>query len=256
MLSNPAAREGVRDIGPQANLLIPGLNPLLPWTYGWIALVVTIVIHEVGHGIVARVYDAKVESTGLVLLLIFPIGAFVNIQREELEKTPLRRKCSILTAGPLNNMILAVASLIALYFVVSNLSPLPGFDETPSVMVGEVRSGSLAEQMGITQRSTIQSIEGKDITDLNDVGEVLRSSEGETIDVMWKDGKGNVFTKSGQNENGLLGVTIISVGSPSETLDNYNKAFLYPSGYIFMLTPTTLEGPFNVPYSDSMASKY
>ncbi|MGC2563626.1 MAG: M50 family metallopeptidase [Nitrososphaeraceae archaeon] len=256
MLSNPAAREGVRDIGPQANLLIPGLNPLLPWTYGWIALVVTIVIHEVGHVIVARVYDAKVESTGLVLLLIFPIGAFVNIQREELEKTPLRRKCSILTAGPLNNMILAVASLIALYFVVSNLSPLPGFDETPSVMVGEVRSGSLAEQMGITQRSTIQSIDGKDITDLNDVGEVLRSSEGETIDVMWKDGKGNVFTKSGQNENGLLGVTIISVGSPSETLDNYKKAFLDPRGYLFLLTPPTLEGPFPVPYSDSMASKY
>ena len=83
-------------------------------------------------------------------------------------------------------------------------------------MVGEVRSGSLAEQMGITQRSTIQSIDGKEITNLNDVGEVLRSSEGETIDVIWKDGKGNVFTKSGQNENGLLGVTIISVGPPSE----------------------------------------
>jgi membrane-associated protease RseP (regulator of RpoE activity) len=255
MLSNPAAREGVRDIGPQANLLIPGLNPLLPWTYGWIALVVTIVIHEAGHGIVARVYNAKVESTGLVLFLIFPIGAFVNIQREELEKTPLRRKCSILTAGPLNNMILAVASLIALYFVVSNLSPLPGFDETSSVMVGEVRSESLAEQMGITQRSTIQSIDGKEITNLNDVGDVLRSSEGGTIDVIWKDGKGNVLTKSGQNENGLLGVTIISVGSPSETLDNYKKAFLDPRGYIKLLIPPTLEG-IPVPYSDSMASKY
>lgn len=255
MLSNPAAREGVRDIGPQANLLIPGLNPLLPWTYGWIALVVTIVIHEAGHGIVARVYNAKVESTGLVLFLIFPIGAFVNIQREELEKTPLRRKCSILTAGPLNNMILAVASLIALFFVVSNLSPLPGFDETSSVMVGEVRSGSLAEQMGITQRSTIQSIDGKEIISLNDVGEVLRSSKGETIDVIWKDDKGNVFTKSGRNENGLLGVSINGTISPSDALDNYKGAFLDPRGYIQLLIPPTLEG-IPVPYSDSMASKY
>jgi Zn-dependent protease len=255
MLSNPAAREGVRDIGPQANLLIPGLNPLLPWTYGWIALVVTIVIHEAGHGIVARVYDAKVESTGLVLFLIFPIGAFVNIQREELEKTPLRRKCSILTAGPLNNMILAVASLIALFFVVSNLSPLPGFDETSSVMVEEVRSGSLAEQMGITQRSIIQTIDGKEIISLNDVGEVLRSSKGETIDVIWKDDKGNVFTKSGRNENGLLGVSINGTISPSDALDNYKGAFLDPRGYIQLLIPPTLEG-IPVPYSDSMASKY
>lgn len=255
MLSNSAAREGVRDIGPQANLLIPGLNPLLPWTYGWIALVVTIVIHEAGHGIVARVYNAKVESTGLVLFLIFPIGAFVNIQREELEKTPLRRKCSILTAGPLNNMILAVASLIALYFVVSSLSPLPGSDENPSVMVGEVRSGSLAEELGITQGSTIQSIDGKEIVSLSDVGQVLRSSEGETINVIWTNAEGNVFNKSGQNVNGLLGVTINGTISPSDALDSYKGAFHDPRGYIRLLIPPTLEG-IPVPYSDSMAPKY
>jgi membrane-associated protease RseP (regulator of RpoE activity) len=255
MLSNSAAREGVRDIGPQANLLIPGLNPLLPWTYGWIALVVTIVIHEAGHGIVARVYNAKVESTGLVLFLIFPIGAFVNIQREELEKTPLRRKCSILTAGPLNNMILAVASLIALYFVVSSLSPLPGSDENPSVMVGEVRSGSLAEELGITQGSTIQSIDGKEIVSLSDVGQVLRSSEGETINVIWTNAEGNVFNKSGQNVNGLLGVTINGTISPSDALASYKGAFHDPRGYIRLLIPPTLEG-IPVPYSDSMASKY
>jgi Zn-dependent protease len=253
MISNSAAREGVRDIGPQANLLIPGLNPLLPWTYGWIALIVTIIIHEAGHGIVARVYNAHVESTGLVLFLIFPIGAFVNIQREELEKTSLRHKCSILTAGPLNNMILAAASLIALYFVVSTLTPLPGFDESPSVMVGEVRSGSLAEQLGITQRSIIQSIDGQEIMNLNDVGETLRSSEGKDIQIIWKDGKGNVLTKYGRNEDGLLGVTIIVVGSPSDALDNYKRAFLDPRYYISLLTPPTLAP---VPYSDTMAPKY
>ena len=255
MLSNSAAREGVREIGPQANLLIPGLNPLLPWTYGWIALVVTIVIHEAGHGIVARVYNAKVESTGLVLFLIFPIGAFVNIQREELEKTSLRHKSSILTAGPLNNMILAAVSLVALYFVMSTLSPLPGFDERPSVMVGEVRPGSLAEQIGITQRSIIQSIDGQEIRDVSDVGEVLRSSNGKNIEVIWKDG-GNIIKESGQNENGILGVTIIGMGSPSEALDNYKKAFLDPRGYLLLLTPPTLEGPFPAPYSDTMAPKY
>ncbi len=256
MLSNSAAREGVRDIGPQANLLIPGLNPLLPWTYGWIALVVTIVIHEAGHGIVARVYNAKVESTGLVLFLIFPIGAFVNIQREELEKTSLKHKCSILTAGPLNNMILAAVSLIALYFVVSTLSPLPGLDESPRVLVGEVRHGSLAEQLGITQRSIIQSIDGQEIKNLNDVGEVLRASEGDEIEVIWKDARGNVLTESGRNENGLLGVTIIGIGSPSDALNNYKRAFLDPRGYLLLLTPPTLQGPFPAPYSDSMASKY
>jgi membrane-associated protease RseP (regulator of RpoE activity) len=256
MLSSPAAREGVREIGPQANLLIPILNPLLPVTYVIVALVVTIAIHEAGHGIVARVYGAKLESTGLVFFLIFPVGAFVNIQKEELEKTSLRHKCSILTAGPLNNMILAAVSLIALYFVVSSLSPLPGLDESPRVMVGEVGPGSLAEQLGISQRSIIQSIDGQKITNLNDVGQILRASEGEDIEVVWSDGKGKVWAKYGRNENGLLGVTIIGTGSPSDTLNNYKRAFLDPRGYLALLTPPTLEGAFPVPYSDTMASKY
>ena len=253
MFSNSAAREGVRDIGPQANLLIPGLNPLLPWTYGWIALVVTIVIHEAGHGIVARVYNAKVESTGLVLFLIFPIGAFVNIQREELEKTPLKHKCSILTAGPLNNMILAAASLIALYYVMSTLSPLPGFDEEPSVIVADIRPGSLAEQLGITQGSKIQSIDGQKIENLNDVGKVLRSTEGKDIEVIWEDDKGVVTAKSGPNENSLLGVSIRMEASPSVVLEGYKGAFLDPRGYLSLLIPPTLAP---VPYSDTMASKY
>jgi Zn-dependent protease len=256
MFSNSAAREGVRDIGPQANLLIPGLNPLLPWTYGWIALVITIIIHEAGHGIVARVYNAKVESTGIVLFLIFPIGAFVNIQREELEKTPLKQKCSILTAGPLNNMILAAASLVALYYVVSTLSPLPGFDEEPGVIVADVRPGSLAEKIGITQGSTIKSIDGQKIENLNDVGEVLRSTNGKDIEVMWEDDRREVFIESGRNDNSLLGVSIRMEASPSVVLENYKGAFLDPRVYLFLLTPPTLDGPIPVPYSDSMASKY
>lgn len=255
MFSNSAAREGVRDIGPQANLLIPGLNPLLPWTYGWIALVVTIVIHEAGHGIVARVYNSKVESTGLVLFLIFPIGAFVNIQREELEKTPLKHKCSILTAGPLNNMILAAASLIALYYVMSTLSPLPGLDEEPSVIVADIRPGSLAEQLGITQGSKIQSIDGQKIENINDVGEVLRSTEGKDIEVIWENDEGVVFAKSGQNENSLLGVTIRMEASPSVVLEGYKGAFLDPRAYLSLLVPPTLD-IIPVPYSDTMASKY
>ena len=118
LFSNDSARAGARDLGPQSNILIPGLNPILPWTYGWAALIVTIVIHEAGHGIVARVYNTKVESTGIVLFLGIPVGAFVNIQQDELNKTTFKQKSAILTAGPLNNMIMAGISLVLLFFVV------------------------------------------------------------------------------------------------------------------------------------------
>jgi hypothetical protein len=45
-LSNDRAREGVRAVGLEANLLIPGLNPYLPVAYGLVALIITIIIHE------------------------------------------------------------------------------------------------------------------------------------------------------------------------------------------------------------------
>ncbi|MCI0561834.1 MAG: site-2 protease family protein, partial [Nitrososphaera sp.] len=95
LIGNAQARENIGTLSPTANLLIPGLNPYLPITYGWIALIVTIVIHEAGHGIIARIYNVRVDSTGIVLLLGLPIGAFVNIERDELNKVSLKKKSSI-----------------------------------------------------------------------------------------------------------------------------------------------------------------
>ena len=92
LFANPIAREGSRAIGPQSNLLIPGLNPYLPIADGWIALIIAMVVHEAGHGIVARVHGVKVESTGIVLLFILPIGAFVNIEKDELDRISLKHR--------------------------------------------------------------------------------------------------------------------------------------------------------------------
>ncbi|MCZ6614101.1 MAG: hypothetical protein O6762_05440, partial [Thaumarchaeota archaeon] len=44
-ISSPVLREFVRELGPRANLLIPGLNPLIP-ALGWVGLFVAIVVHE------------------------------------------------------------------------------------------------------------------------------------------------------------------------------------------------------------------
>ncbi|HEY9387624.1 MAG TPA: site-2 protease family protein [Nitrososphaeraceae archaeon] len=255
MLLSSEAREQVRGLGPQANLLIPGINPLLPWTYGWIALVITIVIHEGGHGIVARVYNLKIESTGIVLFLIFPVGAFVNIEREELTKASLKQKVAILTAGPLNNMILAAFSLIALYFVISTLSPLPGSNQNFGVVITQVMPGSLAEQLGLSQESVIESIDGQKVNTVNDVGKLLRSSIGDNIEVTWSKKNGDTVSQSGQNENGILGVTIQGGGSPSEILDGYKRAFLDPRMYLLLLTPPTV-AQNALPYSDAMAPEY
>ncbi len=261
LFSNGAAREGVRDIGPQSNLLIPGLNPYLPWTYGWIALVLTIIIHEAGHGIVARVYGVKVESTGLVLILGIPIGAFVNIERDELARTKLKEKSAILTAGPMNNMIVAGLSLGLLYMVVSSLVPLPQPEDAQNgVEIMTVGDGSLASSIGMKKGDVIVDIEGDRVKHIEDLSRLLQSNLGNRVAIAWKDSSGQVITKTAsipasvQPNTGILGVTITNVSpDPEFVLSRYKSAF-GSNPIAILLPPTMAEG--SVPYSDLMASKY
>jgi membrane-associated protease RseP (regulator of RpoE activity) len=262
MFSNAAAREGIRGVGPQANLLIPGLNPYLPITYGWVALVITIIIHEAGHGIVARVYNIRVDSTGIVLFLGLPIGAFVNIEREELNNATLKQKSAVLTAGPLNNMILAGMTLLALYFVISTLTPLPANPTEPKfgVMVISVSGGSLAESVGMTQGSTIQYVAGQEVRELKDLGDLLRANLGQAIEITWTEQGGKAVTRdvvlptTVELNGGVLGVTVTPLAPDSQVvLDRYKGAF-GTNPLAILLPPTMQEGA--VPYSDLMAPKY
>jgi membrane-associated protease RseP (regulator of RpoE activity) len=262
MFANSQAREGVRGAGFAANLLIPGFNPYLPVTYGLAALVVTIIVHEAGHGIVARVYNIRVDSTGIVLFLGIPIGAFVNIEREELSRATLKQKSSVLTAGPLNNMILAGACLVALYFLVSTLVPLPNDTVGPKfgVMVVSINGGSLAESIGIESESVIQYVAGHQITSIEALGESLRTNLGNTIDISWIDKDGETITHqvtlpaAVEPGRGILGVSITPLSAePQQVLDTYKSQFSQ-NPLAILLPPTFQEGI--VPYSDLMAPKY
>jgi len=60
----------IRSLTPTVNLLIPGINPYVPIIYGWLALIVALVVHEGAHGVVARSLGMPVKSAGLLFLLI------------------------------------------------------------------------------------------------------------------------------------------------------------------------------------------
>jgi membrane-associated protease RseP (regulator of RpoE activity) len=262
LISNAEARQNVGSISPTANLLIPGLNPYLPITYGWIALVVTIIIHEAGHGIIARIYNVRVDSTGLVLLLGLPIGAFVNIEREELNKVTLKKKSSILTAGPLNNMILAGMSLAALYLIITTLTPLPPDPNSPQfgIAVVSVNSGSLAESIGMTQGSVIQTVNGQEIREISDLGEILRTNLGRTVEITWIDSNSQLMARQATLpgavplNQGILGIQVTPLLPDSgAVLERYKGAF--GSNPIALLLPPTMQQGA-VPYSDLMDSRY
>ena len=262
LVGSSEARQGAANVGPTANLLIPGLNQYIPWTYGWLGLVITIIIHEAGHGIIARVYNIRVDSTGIVLLGPLPIGAFVNIERDELNRATLKQKSAVLTAGPLNNMILAVASLLALYLLVSTLTPIQLNTNTPQfgVTVVGVNSGSLAEKIGLKPESVIQYIGSQQIKSSEDLHTSLISNLGKTVDIKSIDASGKTITHSvtlpstQEPGKGILGINVVPmVLDPQTVLNKYKDAF--KQNPLAVLLPPTM-GPYSVPFSDQMASNY
>ncbi len=260
LFSSETIREGARGVGPQANLLIPGLNPYLPIWEGWVALVVTIIVHEAGHGIIARVYGVKVESTGLVLFLGIPIGAFVNIERDELNRISTKQKSSILTAGPMTNIVLAAISLFVILLITSTLVVTKPMDPASyGVVVTNVNPGSLAESIGLDKGTTIQQIQNNQIRNPVELNDNLNANLGKVVTIGVTDENGVNLTKQAtlppQREpgKGILGVSITPVADPKEVLDRYNS-MIYTSPLGLLAPPTFVQGM--VPYSDFMADTY
>jgi membrane-associated protease RseP (regulator of RpoE activity) len=112
LINNPSVGKVVQDLGVGSVLLLPGINPMLPIVYGWIAIVVAIVIHEGAHGIIARNNGFRVKSSGLLFFLIIPIGAFVDVDEEQLKTARARPSVKVMAAGVGGNVILGVACLL------------------------------------------------------------------------------------------------------------------------------------------------
>ena len=110
-------------IQPQNLLLIPGVNDFVPSTFAvWFALVFAVVIHEFGHGLLSRVEKISVKYTG-ILALVIPIGAFVEPDEEEIEKSPLATKLRMFAAGITNNMVVGGVCIVVLVLLLGLIVP-------------------------------------------------------------------------------------------------------------------------------------
>jgi len=63
--------------------LIPGVNEFIPFTWGVIALIVTLVVHEFSHAILCKVEGIRVKSMGILFALV-PVGGFAEPDDEQL----------------------------------------------------------------------------------------------------------------------------------------------------------------------------
>lgn len=252
ILASPEVREVGRQMGAQAYLLIPGINPYLPIVYGWIGIVVAIIIHEFSHGIAASRLGFRVKSSGILLLLGIPIGAFVEVDEQQLKDANLRKSARVLAAGPGMNIAFAVVCLIALIVLVSGLSP-----SLDGLYVSRVEGGMPAQQAGISKGDVIVSVNGKQALTVDILKQALDNPPPDGTLVLevrkgegWKDSITVKLAPVETPEGPRIGVYVVELRTTS-ILENYKK-LAYSSPFLYFIPPTMGNAQNFVPFSDML----
>ena len=147
-------------VSPKMLIGLPGLNPVIPIGYGVLSLSIAVVIHEFSHGILGRVAKIKLKALGL-LFFIFPIGAFVEPDEEEMMNMPRRERMRLYAAGPSSNIALAlIFSILFSWVMVGSLQPI----DNGALISGVVQDYS-ADDAGLESWMLITSIDNQTVTD-------------------------------------------------------------------------------------------
>ena len=201
---------------PRNILLIPGLNEYIPFVWGWIALFVTMVVHEFAHGILSRVEGVRVKSMGIVAVFFAPIAAFVEPDDVDLfgnkdmpAKVSKAARIRILSAGVISNFIVAAVAM-ALFFgpVIGSISPVD------RLIVVDVQDGSAAEKAGFTNGMVLLDVDGNRDGNLEQFDSDLGSSS-VNLRVLYED-REQVLPLTGEPARGIM-VASIFKGSPAES---------------------------------------
>jgi membrane-associated protease RseP (regulator of RpoE activity) len=254
LLWNPAVGDVAREAGPGAYLLLPGINPFLPFLYGWLAIICAIVVHEGAHGVIARSLGLKVKSSGLLFFLFVPIGAFVDVDEEQIKKASARVSSRVMAAGVGANVVVAAVCLIGVLVIVGGLTPV-----IDGVYVYDVVQGMPAEAAGLLPKDVLVSVDNVRINSTADLGSLLDNrTAGDIVQVtvargeMWQNEFSTVVNLTVSENRTVMGVSVGDLMT-EERLKNYQTLTLGKLP-MYLVPPALASGL--VPFSDSLASFY
>ncbi|XP_031705970.1 membrane-bound transcription factor site-2 protease isoform X1 [Anarrhichthys ocellatus] len=130
--------------GQQAlQVVIPGVNlPTSQLAYFFIALLLSGVIHELGHAVAALREQVRVNGFGIFVFVVYP-GAFVDLFTTHLSIISPTQQLRIFCAGVWHNFVLCVAALAFLFLLPFLLFPV--YSTGGGALVTEVVQGSAAD---------------------------------------------------------------------------------------------------------------
>ena len=221
---------------PRNILLLPGINQYVPSTFAvWFAFVLTIAIHEFGHGILCRVEQIKVRGIG-ILIAVIPIGFFVEPDEEELNKSKGMPKMRMFGAGIMNNLLVGAICFITLVLVMGMAVP------TTAPVIQGVYQNYSAELAGVPQGSLILAVNGINVSTRDEVSSLLNATRpGDTItlsvekDQVVRDYSLNLTawpSELGDHSSGFMGIVYYD---GSQVIDAVRNTFS-PIGFLRLIS--------------------
>ena len=160
---------------PRNVLVIPGVNDFLPLSAApeiVFGLLVGLVVHEGGHGLLCRVEDIEIESMGLALLTVIPLGAFVEPDEENRQRADRGGQTRMFAAGVTNNFAVSALAFLLLFGpVVGAIAPVAG------VPIGNTVPGSAAADADIARGDVITAVGGQSVANENDLDAALAEAD-------------------------------------------------------------------------------
>ena len=226
---------------PRNVLVIPGVNQFLPLSVApeiLFGLLVGLVVHEGGHGLMCRVENIDIESMGVALLAILPVGAFVEPDEESRQNANRGSQSRMFAAGVTNNFAVTLVAFLLLFGpVVGSIAVAPG------AAVGGVLPGSAADRAGIGPGDRIVAVGGRNVTSNDNLDRALSKVDGDAVSVTLADGTQATIDRSllvtavyqnspfapesgGQNAKGIQkGDTLLAVnGTAVHSEDGFLRA--------------------------------
>jgi len=206
--------------------VLPVITIRLYWLpYFFAAVVVVILTHELAHGVIARLEEIPVLSTGVLAAAVF-FGAFVEPDEKEFEKAPVLSRLRMLAAGSSTNLITAL-------FVFLLLSGM--FAPPAGVLIHEVVPGGPMDRKGFQNWDVILAINGQTMVNQTDFYRFMRGvkpNETLTLTVLHGNQKitRNVTTAAAEENKSraIIGVFQISAYRPNRLgLDQYTGVHLF-----------------------------
>ena len=172
LFTEPSAPSGVSPVIP--GVKIPGAQIFVPFWYGIISLFIVVVVHEFGHGIVAKAHGFKIKNTGLVLFAILP-GAFVEPDEKKLVKAKKLQQQSVYAAGPWFNILLSAVAFLLIILVISPIHS--DLYNSKGFAFESTDNNSPAMQANMPVNTTYNRIDDTEVYSFTDMANVLEDKQ-------------------------------------------------------------------------------